>query len=128
MSIEFYQDPFKFPGKCHGFRLELVDEFTKIVPRTFRPIIGHYLGLLACIKSVFLRVFVRVFRLFITLQNYINSELDKTEMLMNLKNRKLSKEIEYYKKYGIFRKRKLNSLASQFYPTLRFRNFVVIKT
>ena len=27
--------PFKFPKKCLGFRLELIDEFTKIVPNTF---------------------------------------------------------------------------------------------
>ncbi len=32
----------------------------------------------------------------ITLQNYVNAELDKTEMLMNLKTRTLSTEIEYY--------------------------------
>ena len=29
--MSFYQDPFKFPDKCLGFRLELVDEFTEIV-------------------------------------------------------------------------------------------------
>ena len=33
-----------------------MDEFTKIVPSAFGPFIGHYQGLLACIKSVFLRV------------------------------------------------------------------------
>ena len=42
-----------FPDKCLGFRLELLDEFTKIVPSAFKPFIGHYQGLLACIKSVF---------------------------------------------------------------------------
>ena len=36
------------------------------------------------------------FRFFITSQNYVNVELDKTEMLINLKNRMLSAEIEYY--------------------------------
>ena len=30
------------------------------------------------------------------LQNYVNAELDKSEMLINLKNRTLSTEIEYY--------------------------------
>ena len=28
-------DLFKFPDKCLGFRLELVDEFTEIVPSAF---------------------------------------------------------------------------------------------
>ena len=44
---------FKFPNKCLGFRLELVDEFTKIVPSAFGPFIGYHQGSLACIKSVF---------------------------------------------------------------------------
>ena len=34
------------------------------------------------------------FGVFIIQQNYANAELDKTEMLMNLKNRTLSTEIE----------------------------------
>ena len=33
---------------------------------------------------------------FITYQNYTNAELDKTELLMNLKNRTPSTEIGYY--------------------------------
>ena len=45
--------PFKFPDKCIGFSLEFVDEFTKIVPRSFGPFIGHHQGLLARIKNVF---------------------------------------------------------------------------
>ena len=27
---------FKFPDKCFGFMLELVDEFTKIIPSTLK--------------------------------------------------------------------------------------------
>ena len=42
-----------FPDKSLGFRLELLGEVTKIVPSTFRPFIGHYQGLLACVKCVF---------------------------------------------------------------------------
>ena len=42
-----------------------MDEFTKIVPGTFRSFIGHHQGLLACIKSVF-KEFLKVFRFFIT--------------------------------------------------------------
>ena len=38
---KFYWDPLKFSHKCLGFRLELVDEFTKIVPDAFGPFIGH---------------------------------------------------------------------------------------
>ena len=48
-----YKDPYKFPDKCLGFRLELVDEFTKIVPSTFGYVICHHQGLLASVKSVF---------------------------------------------------------------------------
>ena len=40
--------------------------------------------------------FFESFWVYITKKNYINVELDKTEMLMNLKNRMLSTEIEYY--------------------------------
>ena len=36
--------------KCLDFRLELVNEFTKIVLGAFEPFIGHYRGLLAWIK------------------------------------------------------------------------------
>ena len=42
--------------------------------------------------------FRRVFRVFFyNIKNYVNAELDKTEMTMNLKNknRTLSTEIEY---------------------------------
>ena len=53
LSIKIFKDPFEFPDKCLGFRLELVDEFTKIVPGAFGTFIGHHQGLLACIKSVF---------------------------------------------------------------------------
>ena len=31
----FLKVPFKFPDKCFGFSLELVDEFTKIVPSAY---------------------------------------------------------------------------------------------
>ena len=41
-----------FPDKCLGFREELVDEFTKIVPSAFGPFIGHHQGLLSCVKNV----------------------------------------------------------------------------
>ena len=41
----------------------------------------------------------------ITLQNYINAEEDKTEMLMDFKKKRtLSMEIEYYQ-YRIFKKK-----------------------
>ena len=52
----------------------MVDEFTKIIPSTFRPFIGHQ-RLFACVKSVF-KDFLKSF--FITLQNYVNEKLDKT--------------------------------------------------
>ena len=38
-----------------------MDEFTKIVPSAFESFIGHHQGLLACIKSVFIDIFERVF-------------------------------------------------------------------
>ena len=46
-----------------------------------------------CLFKEFLKDF---FMFVITLQNYVNAELDKTEMLINLKNRTLLTEIEYY--------------------------------
>ena len=69
-----------------------MDEFTKIFLSAFGSFIGHHQGLLACIRSVFQRDF------FYNIKNYVNTELDKTEMLMNLKNRTLSMEIEYYQR------------------------------
>ena len=48
---------FMFPDKCFGFRLELVDEITEIVPSTFGAFIDHHQGLLACVKIVFFFVF-----------------------------------------------------------------------
>ena len=63
MSIQFYQDSFKFPDKCFGFKLELVDGFTEIVPSTFRSFIGHYQGLFAWVKIVFLSKFLGFFLL-----------------------------------------------------------------
>ena len=42
-----------FPDKCFGFRLELVDEFTKIVLSTFGPFIGHHQELFVCVESIF---------------------------------------------------------------------------
>ena len=55
MSILFYKVPFKFPEKCFIFRLELVDEFTEIVPSTFEPFIGHH-------KVLFAIFIIKVFR------------------------------------------------------------------
>ena len=37
------------------FRLELVDEFIKIIPSAFGPFMSNYQGLIACVKSVFLK-------------------------------------------------------------------------
>ena len=76
-----------FPDKCLGFRLELVDAFIKIVLSAFKPFIGHHQGLFVCVKSVFFSFFFllfKFFRFFITLQNYVNAKLDKTEIPMTL--------------------------------------------
>ena len=43
----------KVPDKCCDFRLELVDEFTKIVPNNFESFIGHHQELLGCRRNVF---------------------------------------------------------------------------
>ena len=51
--------------KCLAFRLELMDELTKIVPSAFGPFMGHHQGLLACVKSVFKRIFKEFFRVFL---------------------------------------------------------------
>ena len=47
------------------------------------------------------------FLVFITQQNDANAELDKTELLMSLKNRTLSTEIEYYQEIRNIKKKTL---------------------
>ncbi len=47
---------------------------------------------------------------FITLRNNVDAELDRTEMLMNLKNRTLSTEIEYYQEIWNIKKTTKNTL------------------
>ena len=59
--------------------LELVDKFIKIVPSAFGPF-----GVACMFENYF---FKEIFYVFITLQNYVNAEFDKTEMLINLKDR-----------------------------------------
>ena len=83
-----------------GFRLELVDEFTKIVLSAFGPFIGHHQELLACIKSVLKCLYVFIF---------LNIPYFRDTILFPL--------IAF-----CF----LNSSASQFYPTLCLRNFVML--
>ena len=51
--MKFYLDPFKFPDKRFGFRLQLVDEFTEIVSSAFGPFIGHHQELFASVKIFF---------------------------------------------------------------------------
>ena len=41
LTKKFYLDPFKFPDKCFGLRLEFIDEFTEIVRNTFGPLTGN---------------------------------------------------------------------------------------
>ena len=94
MSV-FYWDPFRSPDKCFVFRLEFVDEFTEIVPCTLGPFIRHHQELFACVKRVFLLIFKNVFRFFITLQNYVNVKLDKTEMSMTSNEFKYSTIITF---------------------------------
>ena len=79
-----------FPDKRLGFRLELVDEFTKIAPSAFGSFIGHHQGLLACIKC-FRVFFLRVWKVLRFFYN-VNAELDKTEMLMNLKTERYQRK------------------------------------
>ena len=83
--------------------MQLVDGFTKIVQNASEPFIGHQQGQFVCGK----KVFKRFFRVFITLQNYVNEEFDETETLMTSKelkkmnaiegNRTLSRNMEYLK-------------------------------
>ena len=77
----------------------------QIVPSAFGPYIGHHHGLLAGVKSVF-KSFERFFFFcFYSIKNYTNAELDKTELLVNLKIRTLSTEIEYYQEiWNIWKK------------------------
>ena len=63
---------FKFSDKCLSFRLELVDEFPKIVPSAFEPFIGHNQGLPACVRCICIFLKVNI------IKKYGNAELDKT--------------------------------------------------
>ena len=72
-----------FPDKCLGFRFVSVDEFNKIVPSDFRFFYRPSSGFVCMCKEIFfMRFFKEFFRIFITLQNYPNAKLDKTEMLI----------------------------------------------
>ena len=42
-----------YPEKCFGFSLDLVHEFTEIVPIDFGPFVVNYQGLFANVKIVF---------------------------------------------------------------------------
>ena len=54
--------------------------------------------------------FLKVF--FYNITKYANAELDKTELVMNLKNRTLSTEIEYYQGIRNIRKKILKTFQS----------------
>ena len=59
-----------------------MDKFTKVDSRAFGPFVGNHQGLLSCIKTVFKDIFKEFFLdFFATKQNYVNAELDKTDML-----------------------------------------------
>ena len=84
------------------------------LPKLFRALSDLSLTiLLACVKSVFLKSFefFFCFFVFITKQNYVNTELDKTKLLMNLKNRMLSTEIEYYQENMEYYKKKSKGIT-----------------
>ena len=42
-----------FPENGFGFKLELVDELTEIIPSAFVPFIGNHQRLFASVKTVF---------------------------------------------------------------------------
>ena len=68
------------------------------------PFIGHYQGLFACVKSVFLKRFL-IF--FIALQNYVNAKLEKTEMLISneFKTERYQRKLNIFMKNRILKKR-----------------------
>ena len=83
-----------FPDKCRGFRLELVDEFTKI----------------ACIKSVFKEFWKLFFFFFVLFCFYNITKLRKHWVGKNwdtdeFKHRTISTEIEYYQKIWNIKKK-----------------------
>ena len=96
-------------------------------------------GIACMYKECFgFKEFCKLLVFFITSQKYVNTELDKTEMLMNLKHRTLSTEMEYYqeiwKKIKTFQNIvaifKINSIGFNFFFFLllfvRFLGFVVV--
>ena len=58
----FYLAPFKFPDKCLGFGLELVDKFTEIVRCAFGPYIGHHQPLLMAYERKLERIQVELYK------------------------------------------------------------------
>ena len=70
--------------KCLSFRLELVDEFPKIVPSAFVPFIGHHQGLLACVRCVY--IFFKYMYIHVYMQGVINKLLSKLRKHGNNKN------------------------------------------
>ena len=52
---------FQVSWQCFGFRLVLVDEFTKIVPSASRPFIGYHQDLFASVKIFFFFKFLKIF-------------------------------------------------------------------
>ena len=58
--------PLKVPDKRCDFRLELLNEFNKIVPSPFRHFIGHHQRLFVSVKIICF--FFLSFQVFITMQ------------------------------------------------------------
>ena len=56
-----------FPDRYFGFRVELVDEFTEIIPGAFGPLIGHHQGLFLSVNLFFKNVIFAKF-----CKNYVN--------------------------------------------------------
>ena len=56
-----------FSDKCIGFRLNLVNEFTNIVPSNFEDFIGHHQVLFACFKTVlYIYIYIYIYKLKLT--------------------------------------------------------------
>ena len=111
-----------------------MDEFTRNVPISLGTFIGHHQSLSASAKNVLSRVFKSFFSVFyITLQNYVNAELDKSVLLMT--SNEFKKTEHYQRKWNIIKKIRIlnkknnNAYTLNFHSECPFRyERIVIKT
>ena len=92
-----------FPDNSFGFRLELADEYTEIVPSVFGRFIGYHQGIFACFKVSLTLQKLRKHKLGLN-QDADHIELDlkpngiNGNRILNKKTKSISKHCRYFQK------------------------------